>query len=75
MGMFDEVVLRCPECGTEVTFQSKAGRCALDKHPGHAVPVEIAKDIEGDTESCPNCGNVVRATCLVPQTVTPMVGV
>ncbi len=30
MGMFDSIMVKCPECGKEVEFQSKSGACCCD---------------------------------------------
>jgi DNA-directed RNA polymerase subunit RPC12/RpoP len=56
MGMFDSVIGICPDCGNEVEFQSKAGDCALYRYTLDSVPPEIAKDIEGYSEKCNDCG-------------------
>lgn len=59
MGMYDSVMVECPHCKTLVEFQSKAGKCDMEKYPVHEVPPEIAVDIDGDSESCNNCGTHV----------------
>lgn len=59
MGLFDSVYARCPECGDEVEFQSKAGPCSLATYRMDSVPTAIAVDIDGDDEQCP-CGTGVR---------------
>ena len=60
MGMFDRVIARCPSCNTEVEFQSKAGDCTLSRYDSHEVPIEIAKDIDGDCKRCPSCDYLVK---------------
>ena len=32
MGMFDEIVGKCPECGEEMYGQTKSGPCMLDRY-------------------------------------------
>lgn len=60
MGMFDSVMAKCPSCGGEVEFQSKAGRCNLDVYYTEDVPTEIAKDLSGQYENCRKCSFAVR---------------
>lgn len=62
MGMFDTVVARCPECGQELEFQSKAGPCDLKRYKSTSVPPEIACSLSGDTMSCSKCGCLVEIT-------------
>lgn len=59
MGMFDSVWLRCPQCGAEVEFQSKAGHCALSDYTIANAPPGVAADIIGDSAACTSCGRVV----------------
>ncbi len=59
MGMFDSVFVRCPKCGEEVEFQSKAGVCELKRYSANNVPPEIAQDISGDVQSC-ECGEMLK---------------
>ena len=58
MGTFDSVLARCPECGAEVEFQSKAGECRLRRYHASSVPMEIAADIDGTSVRC-ECGEFV----------------
>lgn len=62
MGMYDSVCGKCPACGTEVDFQSKAGKCLLREYNIGSVPVDIASDIDGDEITCHFCGETLRAT-------------
>lgn len=54
--MFDTIELRCTACGQLIDMQSKAGECLLHCYPYYAVPCEIAKDLNGQTAQCENCG-------------------
>lgn len=59
MGMFDTVVLRCPDpsCDGEVEVQTKAGPCVLhDYHARDGVPQEVADDVLGRSATCRSCG-------------------
>lgn len=31
MGMFDTIIIECPECGNEIECQSKSGDCTLKR--------------------------------------------
>ena len=56
MGMFDSVIVNCPNCGNEIEFQSKAGECRLKEYKISSVPITIAESIKDTIESCRNCG-------------------
>lgn len=60
MGCFDSVVGRCPKCGTELEWQSKASECLLRTFSIDSVPVSIAEDISGETNVCHNCQEVLK---------------
>ena len=66
MGMFDSVYATCPKCSQKVEFQSKAGECLLLRYSVDSVPPEIARDIEGDIEACPKCGEVLKLKTTQP---------
>ena len=57
MGMFDRLVVPCPECGEKVEFQSKAGHCNLDSFNLANVPTVIALDLKGEIETCVGCAH------------------
>lgn len=58
MGMFDSMYVAC-SCGRAVEFQSKAGRCNLRRYSMATVPLEVATDLDGESERCPNCGSTL----------------
>ena len=60
MGMFDSLLVNCPNCRGEVEFQSKAGDCNLDVYNIHNVPAQIALDCKTDSEVCLTCGRQVK---------------
>lgn len=59
MGMFDSVYVRCPRCNESIEFQSKAGDCSLAGYSPSAVPMAIALDLDGSSETCPKCNKLV----------------
>ena len=60
MGMYDSVMVKCFNCGKNVEFQSKAGKCRLDKFLVRKVPTEIAIDLHGTIEVCKKCGTKIQ---------------
>jgi endogenous inhibitor of DNA gyrase (YacG/DUF329 family) len=55
MGCFDAVLVSCPNCSTELEFQSKAGECSQYTYDIDAVPVTIALDLHNEVRHCPKC--------------------
>lgn len=68
MGCFDSVYVKCPGCGEEIEFQSKAGDCLLQTFYEDDVPTKLAVDIDGDTDQCPKCGMAVKIVAEVIKT-------
>ena len=66
MGMFDSVIARCPKCGGEVEFQSKAGPCELKRYRADDVPPANAESIAGDVSTCRACGNPMKLRPATP---------
>ncbi len=60
MGMFDEVLFRCPACGGTAAVQSKAGDCSLTYYNANDVPRAIAADVLGKVADCGDCGRSFR---------------
>lgn len=60
MGMFDSVIIYCPNCGTQIEFQSKAGDCNLRSYTLSDIPSTIAADLIGDCASCSKCKRLIR---------------
>lgn len=62
MGMYDSVWFACKkdDCEGRVEVQSKIGECTLaDYEEGvNTVPAGIAEDINGQTISCRECGEL-----------------
>ena len=63
MGMFDTVHARCPNCGADITTQSKAGACLLHDYSTESLPMAVAADVEGECMHCGVCdGTFVLTT-------------
>jgi transcription elongation factor Elf1 len=58
MGLFDTVNFTCPDCGSNVEVQSKAGQCCLADISESEVPKTIAEDINGKIVACNECEKV-----------------
>lgn len=66
MGLYDSVLARCPKCGKDVEFQSKAGARQLNNYSANDVPPQIAEDIEGKASACHFCGEVIKLRMAKP---------
>ena len=66
MGMYDTVVISCPDCGFLVEEQSKAGECCLLFYGAMDVPTDIANDVIGTTLSCEACFSVFKVMEVLP---------
>lgn len=59
MGMFDTVMVPCPECGETSEFQSKGGDCILAVYDLHACPPDVMGDVNRHApNTCEKCGTV-----------------
>jgi len=58
MGMYNEVVFDCPECGSSFTEQTKTGSCVLKTFHHSNVPVEEISGLvdREDKIYCSECG-------------------
>ena len=72
MGMYDTVWIRCPKCGAQVDFQSKAGDCFLHDYgwpdDAETIPKAILADLSGEKERC-QCGAVLMPQATVTLTI------
>ncbi len=68
MGLFDYIHVTCPKCDDQMVTQSKAGPCAMRDFSPDSVPIEIAKDVEGETIHCETCD---RSYIIVVDRTTP----
>ena len=57
MGMFDTVMVPCPECGTKSEFQSKGGDCILKEYELATCPPDVLRDVNRHApNTCEECG-------------------
>lgn len=56
MGMYDSVIVDCPDCGGELEYQTKNGPCDLREYSINNCPMDIAQGVDGDTTRCGECG-------------------
>jgi len=68
MGMFDSLIVKCPDCGEEVEFQSKAGECMLACYSLDDCPPGILGDLDNVSEKC-QCGKFVTLKVQIRATV------
>ena len=68
MGMFDSLIVQCPECGKDIDFQSKAGDCVLEVYGLDNCPASILGDLANESETC-ECGRVVTMKVQIRATV------
>ena len=57
MGMYDTVMVRCPQCGTPAGFQSKSGSCDLETFSLDEAPDDVLRDVNRHSPAtCMKCG-------------------
>ena len=67
--MYDSILVRCPNCGNAVEFKSKAGGGMLQTYRVPAVPIAIARDVDGRSEECSKCKHSVSLTMPYTDTI------
>ena len=65
MGMFDSVMVPCPNCGTTNEFQSKGGDCVLATYSLEDAPFNVLGDVNRWPVSCRRCGAGYRVEVVV----------
>lgn len=56
MGVYDTVLVRCPQCGTPAEFQSKSGRCLLETYSLDEAPDDVLLDVNHHAPAtCAKC--------------------
>ena len=45
MGLYDSVMVKCPNCGTENEFQSKSGDCLLEDYTLENCPDDVLENV------------------------------
>lgn len=58
MGLYDTVIVPCPECGKKEEFQSKSGQCYLQVVKLEECPVDILADVNRHSPYNCDCGTV-----------------
>ena len=57
MGMYDTVMVPCPQCGTPSEIQSKSGRCKLETYTLDEAPNDVLFDVNRHApNTCVKCG-------------------
>src|SRR5438132_589581 len=57
MGMFDTIMVPCPQCGKEEGFQTKSGPCQLEIYVLATAPADALQDVNRHApQQCDNCG-------------------
>lgn len=56
MGMYDTVLIPCPNCKAEQDEQTKAGDCLLNVYNINVLPPDIADRFAGREFHCDQCG-------------------
>lgn len=56
MGMYDTVLVPCPECGELEGFQSKGGECLLMEYTLGNAPLDVMSDVNRHSpHTCDKC--------------------
>ncbi len=57
MGMYDTVMVPCPDCGDRSEFQSKGGECCLRTYELDSCPQDVLSDVNRHApNTCVECG-------------------
>ncbi len=56
MGMFDSVMVKCPNCGKENEFQSKSGDCLLELYTLEDCPDNVMVNVNRHSPCECGCG-------------------
>ena len=59
MGIFNTIMVNCPNCGSKIEFQSKSGSCILATYHISNCPEEEIEGIIGESWCCDNCGTEI----------------
>ncbi len=55
MGMYNIFLINCPQCGNELSFQSKAGILDFSTYTINDIPAIMAGDLDNEKEICNQC--------------------
>lgn len=56
MGMYDSVIVRCPNCNEEHQFQTKSGQCSLDVYTLDNCPDDVMINVNRHSPCRCDCG-------------------
>lgn len=56
MGCYEIIIFKCPNCGTELSAQSKSGPCSMGMYEHHSVPMDVAIDANRHAPFTCECG-------------------
>lgn len=60
MGMYDSVMVPCPECGERAEFQSKGGDCTLAVYQLEDAPADVLSDADRHSPlECKKCATMI----------------
>ena len=57
MGMYDSVMVNCPQCGEEHEFQSKSRECLLDVYTLENCPDDALANVNRHSPCKCDCGS------------------
>lgn len=61
MGLYDTVIVPCPQCGHEEYFQSKGGYCFLAEYDLSDCPNNVLSDVNRHSPyECKKCGTLFQ---------------
>ena len=60
MGMFDTLVLKCPNCDTENEVQSKMGPCVMERFTVANAPLCVLEDVSHKLFKCSECNEPIK---------------
>lgn len=71
MGMFDTLLIRCPNCGEIHEQQTKTDPCLLLDYELHAAPLDVLAYVAHRAIKCLECGNHFLVEVQTMATVVP----
>lgn len=69
MGMFDSLVVECPNCRDEIEFQSKSGECMLTIYNKYNISPYVAIGMDYDIIKCGKCKKNIQVEFNIPKKV------
>lgn len=57
MGMYDTVLVNCPNCNEEHQFQTKSGQCSLDVYTLENCPDDVMVNVNRHSPCRCDCGS------------------